>query len=285
MDVVETHNTLASKQVIELGGDLLDMFRDALINFGGGHLVAESLIFRLIVKELMPTLGYDFGDGENQFLTVGLAENTAVKFTSYDAFLNKHFMILGKSQFHGFGKVFALLDLGGGNTAAASGRLDKHRQPEAVGFGKVSHGVEQLRLGDIDDTIVLHHGITMSFMESECRRVISTSGVFDAQNIEIGLEDTVLARIAMHNNEGKVETDNLPIVFKGEVVAVHRASLVSVHPEPTLTLNDDFVYIIFGVVQLTIHLVSTGNRDIMLATETTHNKCYILFHLCNGICC
>ena len=114
---------------------------------------------------------------------------------------------------------------------------------------------------------------------------IIQNGVFDAQNIEIGLEDAVLTRIAVHNNEGKVETDNLPIVFKGEVVAVHRASLVSVHPKPTLTLNDDFVYIIFSVVQLTVHLVSTGNRDIMLATETTHNKCYILFHLCNGICC
>ena len=70
----------------------------------------------------------------------------------------------------------------------------------------------------------------------------------------------------------------LAVVGDGEVATINRSLLFAVDPVPTLTLNDNLVYIVFGRVQLTVHLVTAGNRDIMLAAVATHDKGYVLFH-------
>lgn len=125
MYVVEAHDALAAKQVIELAGDLLYVPGDALGALGGCHLVAEAVVLGSIVEELMAALGDNLGDGEHQFLAVGFAEDATVELTAVDARFHQHGMVLGEGLADGRQELLGALHLSGGHTAAAGGGLHK----------------------------------------------------------------------------------------------------------------------------------------------------------------
>ena len=82
----------------------------------------------------------------------------------------------------------------------------------------------------------------------------------------------------MDDDEGQVEMYSLSLVGHGELTTVHGTVRLSVEPIPAHSLDDNLVYIVFGVVQLTVHLVAAGDADVVLTAVATHDKCYVLFH-------
>jgi hypothetical protein len=125
-------------------------------------------------------------------------------------------------------------------------------------------------------------------MESEAGGVESAGGVADTQHVEVALQDTVLAGVTMDDDESQVEMYLLTIVLNAEIVKINGDALFPLASQerglggeaiPPISVHDNLIYIIFIMVELTIHLVSAGDTDVVLTAEATHNKCYILlFH-------
>ena len=63
------------------------------------------------------------------------------------------------------------------------------------------------------------------------RRQHATTGVRDAEHVEVALQASVLARRTVDSDVGKVELHLLPVQLEAEVVAVYgqRASVVEPH--------------------------------------------------------
>ena len=283
VDIVEAHYAAAAEEVVEAVGDLLDVLGDALVDLGRAHLVAEAVVLGLVVEELVASDGDNLGDGENDLLALGRTEDAAVELAAGNELLDEHLPVFGESFTNGGQKLLAALHLGGGHTAAAGSRLDEDRVVH-TGHQFVELGVggrllvKQDRLGDLHQTETFHHGVAVALVEGEAGGVEAAGGVADAQHVEVALQDAVLAGVAVDDDESQVEVYLLAVVRHSEVATVHRAVLAVVVPVPALAINDNFVNIVFGMVQLAIHLITTGDADVVLATVTAHDKCYILFH-------
>ena len=91
---------------------------DGIGALGGGHLVAEALVFGFVVEEFVVAEGDDFGDGEDVFVGFG-AENAAVEFAAGDAFFDEHLAVFGESLLNGRQQLVGRFDFGGGHAAAA----------------------------------------------------------------------------------------------------------------------------------------------------------------------
>ena len=83
----------------------------------------------------------------------------------------------------------------------------------------------------------------------------------------------------MHDDEGKVEAYLPAVVGDGEVATVHGQVFAVALPVPAFAVDDYLVYVVFGVVELAVHLVAAGDADGMLAAVTAHDKCYVLLHV------
>ena len=91
-------------------------------------------------------------------------------------------------------------------------------------------------------------------MESECGGVESAGSVGNAEHVEVALEDTVLAGVSMDDDEGQVEVVD---TGDGEIVAVD-GSVVAVVGEtvPSVAVDDDFVDVVFLMVEVFVYLAS-----------------------------
>lgn len=260
------------------------MLGDALVDLGGADLVAEAVVLGFVVEELVASDGDDFGDGEDDLLALGRAEDTAVELAAGDKLLDEHLTVLGEGFADGGQELLAALHLGGGHTAAAGGGFDEdgvcHARHQLVELGVGGRFlVEEDGLGDLHQTETFHHGVAIALVEGEAGGVETAGGVADAQHVEVALQDAVLAGVAVDDDEGQVEVHLLSVVGDREVAAVHGPVLAVVLPVPPCAVDNNLVNIVFAVVELTIHLAAAGDADIMLATVATHDKSYILFHL------
>ena len=116
-------------------------------------------------------------------------------------------------------------------------------------------------------------------MECEAGGIESARGVADTQHVEIPLQHSILTWIAVNDDKCQIKVDCLTLVGHREIATIHRSVLLSVQPVPTTTVDNNLIDIVLRMVQLAIHLVSTGDADIVFTTETTHDKSYILLHL------
>lgn len=168
--VVETDYAAAVEEVVKLGGGLLDLLGYAVGAFGWCYLVAEALVFGLVVEEFVVADGDDFGDGEDEFFFFG-AEHPAVEFASSDAFFDEDLAVFGESLLDGREKLFGCFDFGCGHTAASCGWFDE----EGVGeVGRVEfvervlrEVVDEYGTGNVDDAEAFDHGVAVSLVESE----------------------------------------------------------------------------------------------------------------------
>ena len=225
--------------------------------------------------------GDDFGHREDIELLFG-AQHTAVELASLDEFFDQHLAVFGEGLTDGRHQLFGAFDLGGGHTAATRGGFDKEGKSELLKQGIGVDGlvaVEELGLGQADHSKTAHYWVTKALVESEGRGVEATGGVGNAQHVQIALKHTVLAGIAVDDNEGKVETRN---PLNGEVVAVDGAVLAIVgEPVPSCALNDYLIDIILLVVQVFVNLTATANRDIVFSGKAAHHEGDIfLVHIC-----
>ena len=74
----------------------------------------------------------------------------------------------------------------------------------------------------------------------------------------------------MDDDEGKVETGD---TLHGEVVAVDGpVRAVSVDPVPSVTFHNDFIDIVFVVVEVVVYLASALDRDVVFSRVSAHDK-------------
>ena len=83
----------------------------------------------------------------------------------------------------------------------------------------------------------------------------------------------------MNDDEGEVEADLPAVVGHGEIAAVEGTAFTILLPVPSFAVDDDLVDVVFGVVELAVHLVTAGDADIVLAAVAAHDKCYVLLHV------
>ena len=127
VDVVETDDAAAVEEVVELGGDFLDVLADGFFHLGRGYFVAEAVVFGGIVEELVAAGGDNLGDGEDEFLLLS-AEDAAVELAALDELFDEDLFVLGEGFGYSGHELFGGVDLGGGHAAAACCGLDEEGQ-------------------------------------------------------------------------------------------------------------------------------------------------------------
>ena len=82
------------------------------------------------------------------------------------------------------------------------------------------------------------------------------------------MEDAVLARVAMDDDEGEVETVH---AVHGEIAAVDRTmGAVVGEPIPVGAVDNNLVNVVFIVVEVVVDLTAAVDRDLVLARVSAH---------------
>ena len=100
-------------------------------------------------------------------------------------------------------------------------------------------------------------------MKGEGGGVVAAGSVGDAEHVEVALQHAVFAGVAVDDDKGKVEAVD---AGDGEVVAVDGDMLVVVgQAVPPLPVDDDFVDVVFLVVEGFVYLASALYGDVVFA--------------------
>ena len=139
--------------------------------------------------------------------------------------------------------------------------------------------------GDADDAEILDNGVAEAFVEGEGRGVETAGGIGDAEHVEIALEDAVLAGVAVDDDEGEVEVFD---ALDGEVASIDReVGAIVCEPVPVGTIDDDFIDIVFFVVEVVVNLAAAIDGDLVFARVAAHDEGNVQFgvHYFNVKCC
>ena len=175
--------------------------------------------------------------------------------------------VFGESLLNGRQQLVGRFDFGGGHAAASCGGFDEEGIAECgiVDFVErgLRHVVEENGTGYIDDAEAFDHRVAVAFVKGEGGGVVAAGSVGDAEHVEVALQHAVFAGVAVDDDKGEIEAVD---AGDGEVVAVDRDMLVVVgQAVPPLPVDDDFVDVVFLVVEGFVYLASALYGDVVFA--------------------
>lgn len=176
------------------------------------------------------------------------------------------------------------LDLGGAETAAATGGLDEAGEPDAVDDVLVA---DLVFLSDADGEAVgnldaegSHVVVGGELVVSEGFDEDAAGAVWHGDEVKVALQDAVLAGGSVDGDIAEVRTyASAMAVGEGKVVAVH-GGLLTVG-EQCIPLSCVYLYLVY-IVTLVVHegfdACGAAHADIVLGGVTSAYYCYCLFH-------
>ena len=222
-NVVDADNAVA----IELTIDVSRRFANALCrtfgNAGGRNLVTLALVFGIVIKEFASFEG-NFCDGEANHIAVLATKTTASDFGSDQLPLDHHFIAFIHRLMNGGNHFFEGFHFAHTEGAAAGIGLDETRESDALDdflrSGQRLSATHHQAVADMDAGKCAKIIIKRELVESKCLNKYATGAVRETDQVEITLENTVLAGRTMDGDVSEIEGLALAVYFIREVVEI-----------------------------------------------------------------
>ena len=254
------------EDVVDLAGFLLQGLGQLGRDAGRGDLLHLTVVLGVVVEELVG--GDHLGDGEHYRLLARLVAAYG-HLGAFEVALYHDLVALHEGVAQGRGELVGILHLGDAEAGTVGGRL--HEAGHAHDGLDFLFGVfvflaatEQDAVGHVD-VEGAHEVVEHVFVERHGLHKHTTGGVGNVEQLEIALQDAVLARRAVNGDVGIVEDYGFPVVQEREVVFVdgHDVAVIEVDV-PVEFLHVDNVDIVSLFVEKAVEPLGRAQRHVVL---------------------
>ncbi len=222
-NVVDANDAVATELAVDVLRGLAHSFGCRLCDAGRRDLVALAFVFCIVVEKFSAFEGY-FRDGEADDFAVAATETAAGDFRADELALDHDFVAFVHCLVNGGHHVvegFHLADAEG--TTACIG-FDETGQTDALddfgGRGEVFATAHHEAVADMDTGQRTQVIVERKLIESEGFDENTAGAVGEADEIEVALQDAVLARRTVDGDVGEIEPVALSVDFVREITKV-----------------------------------------------------------------
>ena len=231
--------------------DLTHAFCQLFRDTRRGDLIHLTVVFRVVVEELIT--GHHLCNRQQHRLLLCLID-TLRDLSSLKEALHHHLRTLHHGLADGGGKLILVLHLRYAKRRTVGSRLHEARHTDTFLYLVIAH---QLLIAFADEQTLCHaHAIAAQVLvqheliKRQCLNQNTTRAVGKVNQLEVALQDTVLARGAMNGDIGIVEHHQLTILLEREIILVDRCRGTVIQVRlPAVTFDDHDIYVVFFLVE------------------------------------
>ena len=276
-DEIDPHHAAAVERFIGRQGHRVHFADDLRVERGRGDLFRKALVFGVVIEKF--GFAYQFGDREQVFSAAG-DQYAATDFASLDILFDQHVIALGECLLDRRQDLIRAFDFRYAETAAAGVRFDEQRQAQFAGNGsRVDFRIPaDQNFPRQVDACSGESPFAGRFVERDDRCDESARRVGDFHHVEVSLQASVLAGGAVNQDQRIVRSDLFAFSFDREVFAIQfRDDAVLVHVVPAAVVQDDFVDVVFGAVEILFDQRGSFECDLPFGRFSSGDQCDV-FH-------